>query len=795
MRSEPKPSLSSPAAPASAGAGAPPPICPPRPSLAKEPHTYTQGDIRYRVTRLLEEALEQPRLRRDLSSMDLAQIPPLIKRLKESRGFCAGYTLVVLHGLWVDHHCENPRSNLDSYSYFLSILRQIIMWDKEQRVESIETIIRWMNRLLDYQRWINQYPSLIEGYTPKIKLPYSPTFEMEFSIGGCFNANKLERFLPQITPPNRLIFITFHEHSIGLFKINGTYYLVDANVEEGVLSFSESNIRALSAKITGAFTLYRVAELGIDWPMNIRIYAARGTTPYRYPCAKTLLQNLYRTFPPDFIGHIRKEWVIARHHEKLQAEQPVSPLRSPLQRQRDESIVRLQYASYSDQSLYFAFVDNPEGVGLTEAVRADSIPAVEYFLFYLVHLIRYSISTHNLSIMFTTTNPQILELLMSIPVVPAKCLESAGISPVHDKLIQRSQQWGALFAEAQITGHANIFFVFLNKRSIVFDILDRTDALYPYALAANANLTSPWDDQIQLDLAWALGYVLNRRYKGLVWFLFKKLGPNPLAIRTIQVREFLREAFNSTGKGSFLPLKNDDVQNLMQIFINTAEEFSQENVQQELGWVLGRVIHLLYKKGKGRLKTHQRHFFSFLLSKLTRTGVALKHLFLEFNEGIPLIYNKSGQLLLEETLSAILSESDISDEIKTFMAQNRNVPLQLAYFSALIKMNLFSRIYPALRIENRIASIYLSCWFESPERDTDIFLEYLARPVADREEKLSVRPSRVRLFHYRSCDLESIPGSESEGAGKEIPMDLLPPEEVLAMQGIVRNRLNKYGFI
>src|SRR3989344_3609272 len=183
MRSEPKPSLSSPAAPASAGAGAPPPICPPRPSLAKEPHTYTQGDIRYRVTRLLEEALEQPRLRRDLSSMDLAQIPPLIKRLKECRGFCAGYTLVVLYGLWVDHHSENPSSNSDSYSYFLSILRQIITWDEEQRVDSIETIIRWMNRLLDYQREVNQCPSVIDGHMLKFRLLHSPTFEMEFSIG------------------------------------------------------------------------------------------------------------------------------------------------------------------------------------------------------------------------------------------------------------------------------------------------------------------------------------------------------------------------------------------------------------------------------------------------------------------------------------------------------------------------------------------------------------------------------------------------------------------------------------
>src|SRR5262249_40469781 len=113
----------------------------------------------------------------------------------------------------------------------------------------------------------------------------------EYSLAGLFTLDELNTVLPQIIKKNKLIYISSHNHAIGLFYWDNEYLFYDSNAK-GIVSHID--ISTLSNAIFKSFRYDKSRASQICFKM----YSIEDN-PDLYPPQETLL----RLHPPATAGY------------------------------------------------------------------------------------------------------------------------------------------------------------------------------------------------------------------------------------------------------------------------------------------------------------------------------------------------------------------------------------------------------------------------------------------------------------------------------------------------------------
>lgn len=177
--------------------------------------------------------------------------------LKESKGHCAGLSMLWLYSKWAS---EN---NLKTYNnnWFLKTTNNLSQWNgkrdlSDREVKDFNDFLYLTTLFQDasyYDLAISQtdFAALLKESSLYTK---NSEINEEYTIATTVTLNQLEELLNQIIHDSRLVLIISIEprpHALAIYKTNNIYYFYDPNVSDGELPISST--KGLAKRIFSSF--------------------------------------------------------------------------------------------------------------------------------------------------------------------------------------------------------------------------------------------------------------------------------------------------------------------------------------------------------------------------------------------------------------------------------------------------------------------------------------------------------------------------------------------------------------
>lgn len=270
--------------------------------------------------------------------------PQLIAELT-GHGFCRGFTTLNLYAKWLEtqpvrkdnNNCTIPR---DDFIWLTHALTTISTWDIKKPLTPNE-----QNDFEHVLAKINAYQGKLSAILHSSQSDFHLTFSdtrdricvLEYDLTIRFTAKELMACLGELLPPDKLIFLSSNNHSMGIFKHGDAIFYIDPNMEEGmsnIVPIMQEVEAKIIQKMSNKEHLGEQLDFQMTWvlpvglffyssdfdterpsPISIQIFNIQNkndpvlSTPYRYPPREcfleksSILKQLFKPSASDYAGN------------------------------------------------------------------------------------------------------------------------------------------------------------------------------------------------------------------------------------------------------------------------------------------------------------------------------------------------------------------------------------------------------------------------------------------------------------------------------------------------------------
>ncbi len=229
---------------------------------------------------------------KDITINEKPRDEDFIRKIKNSEGHCSGFTPLFLYSRWLqDQPREKGREHIerDDLEWLNRVLKRLAKWrgDVDKlTVKDGEDFDRLLNHLEYFQNIDNYMPSYGHGeLAESLEDTKYRRIQREFALGGMFTLDDLISILPRIIMDERLMLITSHNHTVGIYKKGNTVYFYDSNKMFGEKEFDASDVKGLAKKMFGSL----FADDKKPCPLAFRNFVMGEPSPDLYPAQHELL--------------------------------------------------------------------------------------------------------------------------------------------------------------------------------------------------------------------------------------------------------------------------------------------------------------------------------------------------------------------------------------------------------------------------------------------------------------------------------------------------------------------------